>query len=173
MKYAQLKKRDVANGPGVRVSLFVSGGTHHCKGCFNPETWDFDYGDIFDEKIQDEIISLMEPSYIRGLTVLGGEPMEKPNQKALLPFIEKVRERYPEKDIWFYTGYTFETDFSGNGRAVCEETDKLLSLIDVLVDGEFIEEKKNLRLHFRGSENQRIIDVKQSLLSGKTVLMDI
>ena len=173
MKYAQLKKRDVANGPGVRVSLFVSGCTHHCKGCFNPETWDFDYGDIFDEKIQDEIISLMEPSYIRGLTVLGGEPMEKPNQKALLPFIAKVRERYPEKDIWFYTGYTFETDFSGNGRAVCEETDKLLSLIDVLVDGEFIEEKKNLRLHFRGSENQRIIDVKQSLLSGKTVLMDI
>ena len=173
MKYAQLKKRDVANGPGVRVSLFVSGCTHHCKGCFNPETWDFDYGDIFDEKIQDEIISLMEPSYIRGLTVLGGEPMEKPNQKALLPFIEKVRERYPEKDIWFYTGYTFETDFFGNGRAVCEETDKLLSLIDVLVDGEFIEEKKNLRLHFRGSENQRIIDVKQSLLSGKTVLMDI
>ena len=173
MKYAQLKKRDVANGPGVRVSLFVSGCTHHCKGCFNPETWDFDYGDIFDEKIQDEIISLMEPSYIRGLTVLGGEPMEKPNQKALLPFIEKVRERYPEKDIWFYTGYTFETDFSGNGTAVCEETDKLLSLIDVLVDGEFIEEKKNLRLHFRGSENQRIIDVKQSLLSGKTVLMDI
>ncbi len=173
MKYAQLKKRDVANGPGVRVSLFVSGCTHHCKGCFNPETWDFDYGDIFDEKIQDEIVSLIEPSYIRGLTVLGGEPMEKPNQKALLPFIEKVRERYPEKDIWFYTGYTFETDFSGNGRAVCEETDKLLSLIDVLVDGEFIEEKKNLRLHFRGSENQRIIDVKQSLLSGKTVLMDI
>ena len=99
--------------------------------------------------------------------------MEKPNQKALLPFIEKVRERYPEKDIWFYTGYTFETDFSGNGRAVCEQTDKLLSLIDVLVDGEFIEEKKNLRLHFRGSENQRIIDVKQSLLSGKTVLMNI
>ncbi|MDO5148638.1 MAG: anaerobic ribonucleoside-triphosphate reductase activating protein [Oscillospiraceae bacterium] len=173
MKYAQLKKRDVANGPGVRVSLFVSGCTHHCKGCFNPETWDFDYGNIFDEKIQDEIISLMEPSYIRGLTVLGGEPMEKPNQKALLPFIEKVREKYPEKDIWFYTGYTFETDFSGNGRAVCEKTDKLLSLIDVLVDGEFIEEKKNLRLHFRGSENQRIIDVKQSLLSGKTVLMDI
>lgn len=173
MKYAQLKKRDVANGPGVRVSLFVSGCTHHCKGCFNPETWDFDYGNIFDEKIQDEIISLMEPSYIRGLTVLGGEPMEKPNQKALLPFIEKVREKYPEKDIWFYTGYTFETDFSGNGRAVCGKTDKLLSLIDVLVDGEFIEEKKNLRLHFRGSENQRIIDVKQSLLSGKTVLMDI
>lgn len=173
MKYAQLKKRDVANGPGVRVSLFVSGCTHHCKGCFNPETWDFDYGNIFDEKIQDEIISLMEPSYIRGLTVLGGEPMEKPNQKALLPFIEKVREKYPEKDIWFYTGYTFETDFTGNGRAVCEKTDKLLSLIDVLVDGEFIEEKKNLRLHFRGSENQRIIDVKQSLLSGKTVLMDI
>lgn len=173
MKYAQLKKRDVANGPGVRVSLFVSGCTHHCKGCFNPETWDFDYGNIFDEKIQDEIISLMEPSYIRGLTVLGGEPMEKPNQKALLPFIEKVREQYPEKDIWFYTGYTFETDFTGNGRAVCEKTDKLLSLIDVLVDGEFIEEKKNLRLHFRGSENQRIIDVKQSLLSGKTVLMDI
>ena len=173
MKYAQLKKRDVANGPGVRVSLFVSGCTHHCKGCFNPETWDFDYGNIFDEKIQDEIISLMEPSYIRGLTVLGGEPMEKPNQKALLPFIEKVREKYPEKDIWFYTGYTFETDFTGNGRAVCEETVKIISLIDVLVDGEFIEEKKNLRLHFRGSENQRIIDVKQSLLSGKTVLMDI
>ena len=173
MNYAMLKKRDVADGIGVRVSLFVSGCTHHCKGCFNEETWDFNYGSPFDESGEKEIMEALAPGYIRGLTVLGGEPMEKVNQRALLPFIKKVRETYPQKDIWFYSGYTFDTELTGEGRAVCEVTAELLSYIDVLVDGEFIEEQKNLRLRFRGSENQRIIDVKASLSSGKTVLYEL
>lgn len=173
MNYAELKKRDIANGTGVRVSLFVSGCTHHCRGCFNPETWDFDYGRIFDSECEEEIISFLAPDYIRGLSVLGGEPMETCNQAALLPFIRRVKETYPEKDIWVYTGYTFETDLNNSGPAVCEATAELLSYIDVLVDGEFEEDKKNLRLRFRGSENQRIIDVKSTLSSGETVLMKL
>ena len=173
MNYATLKKRDVANGVGVRVSLFVSGCTHHCKGCFNEETWDFNFGEVFDKTVEDRIISFLAPDYIRGLTVLGGEPMEKVNQRALLPFIKRVRETYPDKDIWFYSGYVFDTELTGEGRAVCEVTEELLSYIDVLVDGEFIEEQKNLRLRFRGSENQRIIDVRASLSSGKTVLYEL
>lgn len=173
MNYAQLKKRDIANGTGVRVSLFVSGCTHHCNGCFNPETWDFKYGQPFEKECEDEVMAFLEPSYIRGLTVLGGEPMEPANQTALLPFIKKVKERYPEKDIWFYTGYTFESDLQNDGRAVCDATFELLSYIDVLVDGEFEIDKKNFRLRFRGSENQRIIDLKRSLSSGETVLKEI
>ena len=173
MNYATLKKRDVANGVGVRVSLFVSGCTHHCKGCFNEETWDFNFGEVFDKTVEDRIISFLAPDYIRGLTVLGGEPMEKVNQRALLPFIKRVQETYPDKDIWFYSGYVFDTELTGEGRAVCEVTEELLSYIDVLVDGEFIEEQKNLRLRFRGSENQRIIDVRASLSSGKTVLYEL
>ncbi len=173
MNYATLKKRDVANGVGVRVSLFVSGCTHRCKGCFNEETWDFNFGEVFDKTVEDRIISFLAPDYIRGLTVLGGEPMEKVNQRALLPFIKRVLETYPDKDIWFYSGYVFDTELTGEGRAVCEVTEELLSYIDVLVDGEFIEEQKNLRLRFRGSENQRIIDVRASLSSGKTVLYEL
>ncbi|MCQ2464473.1 MAG: anaerobic ribonucleoside-triphosphate reductase activating protein [Oscillospiraceae bacterium] len=173
MNYAAVKRRDVANGTGVRVSLFVSGCTHHCRGCFNPETWDFEYGSLFDENAENEIISYLEPEYIRGISVLGGEPMEPENQKALLPFIRRIKEIYPEKDVWLYTGYLFDTELTGNGRAVCEATAEILSMTDVLVDGEFEEDKRNLRLRFRGSENQRIIDVRASLSSGRTVLMDL
>lgn len=170
MNYAEIKRRDVANGTGVRVSLFVSGCTHHCKGCFNSETWDFDFGQKFDSEAQDRIIEYLEPSYIRGFSLLGGEPMEKVNQKEILPLLRRIKSIYPEKDIWCYTGYTLETDLTGEGRAVCEETAEILSLTDVLVDGEFVEEQKNLRLRFRGSENQRIIDMKQTLLTGETVM---
>lgn len=170
MNYAEIKRRDVANGTGVRVSLFVSGCTHHCKGCFNGETWDFDFGQKFDSEAQDRIIEYLEPSYIRGFSLLGGEPMEKVNQKEILPLLRRIKSIYPEKDIWCYTGYTLETDLTGEGRAVCEETAEILSLTDVLVDGEFVEEQKNLRLRFRGSENQRIIDMKQTLLTGETVM---
>lgn len=173
MNYAELKKRDIANGSGVRVSLFVSGCTHHCPGCFNPETWDFEYGRKFDGKCEEEIISFLAPSYIRGLSVLGGEPMEPANQTALLPFIRRVKETYPEKDIWFYTGYTLETDLYPGGRAVCDATAELLSYIDVLVDGEFEEDKKNLRLQFRGSENQRIINLRRSLSAGETIIKEL
>lgn len=173
MNYSVIKKTDVANGNGVRVSLFVSGCTHHCKGCFNPETWDFDFGQLFDEAAERCIIDSLKPVYIKGLSILGGEPMEPVNQKALLPFIRKVKNIYPEKSIWLYTGYTLETDLLSESRAKCEFTDELLSYIDVLVDGEFIEEKKNLRLSFRGSENQRLIDVKKTLSEGSTVLFDM
>ncbi|MBE6852026.1 MAG: anaerobic ribonucleoside-triphosphate reductase activating protein [Ruminococcus sp.] len=172
MNYAKLKPYDIANGTGVRVSLFVSGCTHHCKGCFNPETWDFDYGEEFGKKCEDEIIKLLLPDYIRGLSLLGGEPMEPSNQKALLPFIRRLKKRFPHKDIWCYTGYTLETELL-SGRARCGETEELLSYIDVLVDGEYIENQKNLRLAFRGSENQRLIDMKKTLALHKTILLDL
>lgn len=172
MNYGEIKKTDIANGLGVRVSLFVSGCPHHCKGCFNSETWDFDYGKPFDERVQEDIINLLSPSYINGLTVLGGEPMVPANQRELLPFLKKVRKTYPDKDIWCYSGYVFEDEIL-KGSANIPETSEFLSLLDVLVDGRFIEEKKNITLKFRGSENQRIIDVKESLKQGRTILMNI
>ena len=170
MNYGEIKKVDIANGEGVRVTLFVSGCRHHCKGCFNADTWDFNYGKPFTEETEQIILDSLSPSYIKGLTLLGGEPLEPENQKALLPFLKKVREQYPNKDIWCYTGFTFEDDLLKCSRAKIEETDEFLSLIDVLVDGKFIEELKNISLRFRGSSNQRIIDVKASLKSGKTIL---
>ena len=169
MNYADIKRIDVANGPGVRVSLFVSGCTHHCKECFNPETWDFGYGKLFDEKAEDEIIQYLKPNYIKGLTLLGGDPMEKVNQEALIPLLEKVKKEYPDKSIWCYTGYDFENDIKENMLENCEVTKKL-SYIDVLVDGEFKLELKDLNLVFRGSSNQRIIMVKESLESGNIIL---
>lgn len=172
MNYGNIKKNDIANGIGVRTSLFVSGCTHHCKGCFNPETWDFCYGEKFTKETEDEIINSLKPDFIRGLTVLGGEPFEKENQKALLPFIKRVKEELPQKDIWFFSGYLFE-ELSGkikNERCRTNHTDELLSLIDVLVDGEFIEEKKNISLRFRGSENQRLIDMRKTLKRGEIIL---
>lgn len=162
MNYATVKKTDVANGPGVRVSLFVSGCTHHCKGCFNREAWDFGYGKPYTEQVEEEILNALAPDYIRGLSVLGGEPFEEANRPAVLSLLLKVKERYPEKDIWCYSGYDYEKDmlrWIAEGR---EEVDRMLSCIDVLVDGEFVEELKNLRLPFRGSENQRLIDVTAS-----------
>lgn len=170
MNYAAVKKTDTANGPGVRVSLFVSGCTHHCKGCFNSETWDFNYGMPYTEETENEIIDALSPAYIRGLSLLGGEPLEPANRTVLLGLLKRVRSLYPHKDIWCYTGYDFEKDlleWMEEGRTDVEE---LLSLIDVLVDGEFVEEKKNLRLAFRGSENQRLLDVPASLKARQAIV---
>ena len=171
MNYAAIKKTDVANGPGVRVSLFVSGCTHYCKGCFNSEAWDFAYGQPFTGDTAEEILDALAPSYIRGFSVLGGEPLEPANRDTVWELLQKVKETYPEKTIWLYTGYEYEKDLR-RWEAEGEQTvTGILSLIDVLVDGEFVEEKKNLRLSFRGSENQRLIDVKKTREQGQTVLL--
>lgn len=170
MNYCQIKKHDIADGPGVRVSLFVSGCTHHCKGCFQPETWDFEYGELFSEETQNEIIEALKPDYIKGLTLLGGEPFEPENQKELLPFLKKIKKIYPKKDIWCYTGYLMDEELLKKSRARCEYTDEMLSLIDVLVDGEFVLKKRNLMLKFKGSENQRIIDVQKSLKEKEIII---
>lgn len=172
MNYATIKKYDVANGPGVRVSLFVSGCTHHCKGCFNPETWDFSYGQPFDSDVVNEILEALQPDYIRGFTVLGGEPFEYVNQLGVLPLLKEMKTRYPGKDIWCYTGYDFEKDLLGDMAKQYSETYEMLSLLDILVDGEFVEAKKDLALRFRGSSNQRIIMVPESLEQNRVVLWD-
>lgn len=172
MNYAAIKKTDTANGPGVRVSLFVSGCTHHCKGCFNSETWDFNYGMPYTEDIQKELLEALKPSYIRGISILGGEPMEPANRVVVLELLKKVRSVYPEKDVWCYTGYDFEKDLLSWVQNGMRDVEELLSMIDVLVDGEFVEEKKNLRLAFRGSENQRLLNVPASLKKGVAVLQN-
>lgn len=172
MYYGEIKKCDIANGEGVRVSLFVSGCTHHCPGCFNEATWDFHYGKEFTEETEKELLDALEPSYINGLSLLGGEPFEPENQKALVPFLRKVKERYPEKNIWCYSGYLYDSQLLSESRARCEYTDEMLSMIDVLVDGRFVESLKDITLVFRGSSNQRIIDVKKSLESGDVVLWE-
>lgn len=172
MKYATIKEIDVANGPGIRVSLFVSGCTHHCKGCFNPETWNFNYGDDFTPEVEDRILEAMKPAYIKGFSLLGGEPFEPQNQEALLPFLRRVKAAYPNKTIWCYSGYDFEKDMLTGNLGPWEVTHEMLTLIDVLVDGEFVLEKKNPNLRFRGSENQRVIRVADSLNSDTVVLWD-
>lgn len=172
MYYGEIKKADIANGVGVRVSLFVSGCNHRCKGCFNEMTWDFTYGQPFTEETEREILEALQPDYISGLTLLGGEPLEHSNQVALLPLLEKVKELYPNKTIWCYTGFLFERDILCRMCKEWTETAKMLSFLDVLVDGPFIEAKKNISLPFRGSENQRLIDIKKSLSSGQTVLWE-
>ncbi|MBQ4057903.1 MAG: anaerobic ribonucleoside-triphosphate reductase activating protein [Lachnospiraceae bacterium] len=172
MNYATIKKYDVANGPGVRVSLFVSGCTHHCPGCFNKETWDFNYGSPFDSDVMNEVIKALEPSYIRGFTLLGGEPFEYSNQQGVLPLLREIKNRFPHKDIWCFTGYDFEKDILGNMVNKWPETNEMLFYIDVLVDGEFVESLKNLSLRFRGSSNQRLIQVQESLASNSVVLWD-
>lgn len=159
MNYGNIKECDIADGPGVRVSLFVSGCRHHCKGCFNKETWDFGYGKPYTKETEDEIIRLLAPSYIQGLTLLGGEPFEPENQEELAGLLKRVRETYPDKDIWCYTGYLYDVDLSKGGKVYTEVTEEMLSYIDVLVDGEFIEEEKDVTLVFRGSRNQRIIEL--------------
>ena len=143
----------------MRNVLFVSGCTHHCKGCFQPQTWDFNYGDEWTKETEDEFLDACEPSYIEGVTFLGGEPMEEVNQKSLYPLARRFKERFPHKTIWCYTGYTLEKDLlSSDGKAHFENTDEFLDLIDILVDGEFILEKKDIMLQFRGSSNQRILE---------------
>lgn len=168
MRYGAIKKRDIANGIGVRVVLFVSGCTHHCKGCFQPETWSFDYGQDYTKATEDEIIEALRPSFIDGLTLLGGEPFEPQNQAELIKLLRRVRTELPGKTIWAFSGYTFE-ELTGESRARCQVTDEMLSMVDVLVDGEFVEEKRNISLQFRGSENQRLIDVPSTLANGQIV----
>lgn len=169
MYYAEIKNYDIANGPGVRVSLFVSGCTHHCEGCFNEVTWDFNYGNPFDESVEERILAYLEPDYIAGLTLLGGEPLEQANRQALLPFLRTVKKKYPKKDIWCYTGYRFEDDILEKFCRQWDEMREFLSYVDVLVDGKFVLEQKDISLQFRGSANQRIILVQESLRSNKTV----
>ena len=170
MNYSAIKKCDVANGPGVRVSLFVSGCTHHCKGCFNAETWDFKFGEEFTKVQEDEIIEYLKPDYIKGFSLLGGEPFEPANQKVLVGLLKRIKETDPKKTVWCYTGYLFDQDLIPGGKVYCEVTDEMLSMIDVLVDGEFVQDLYDISLKFRGSSNQRIIDVKKSLESGAVVL---
>lgn len=172
MNYATIKWRDIANGPGIRVSLFVSGCRHHCKGCFNPETWDFGYGAPYTLEIQTQILSGMEKSYIRGLTLLGGEPFEPENQPVMLELTNAVRAKFPEKTIWCYSGYTLEKDILSGKLGDAAVTMALLENLDVLVDGEFHLEEKDPSLRFRGSRNQRLLDVRQTLKTGKAVLWD-
>ena len=172
MNYATIKWADVANGPGVRVSLFVSGCTHRCPGCFNGEAQDFAYGQPFTQAEEDKIVAALAPTHIKGLSLLGGEPFEPDNQRALLPLLRRVKEKYPEKEIWCYSGYTLEDELWRDSRARCEATDEILSLIDVLVDGPFVEARKDLNLRFRGSANQRILNVPASIQAGAPVLWD-
>ncbi len=169
MHYATIKWYDIANGEGVRISLFVSGCTHRCKNCFNQVAWDFSYGQPFDEEIQDKIVKELGSSYIAGLSLLGGEPFEPQNQVALLPFVRRVRETYPNKSIWCYTGFVLDEkkgELQEKSKNVVQ-TKELLSLIDVLVDGAYIEELKDIRLKFRGSSNQRVLDLKRTLADGE------
>lgn len=174
MNYAKIKKCDVANGPGVRVSLFVSGCNHHCKNCFNQEAWDFNYGNNFTDEQENEIIEDLKPSYITGLSLLGGEPFEKTNQEGLVPLIKKVKQAYPDKKIWCYTGFSFDKQIIGQmiDSENRETTKEMLNNIDYIVDGKFVEELKNPKLKFRGSSNQRIIDVKKSLEQKEVVLWE-
>lgn len=168
MRYGAIKKRDIANGIGVRVVLFVSGCTHHCKGCFQPETWNFEYGQDYTQTTEDELIEALRPNFIDGLTLLGGEPFEPQNQEVLIRLLRRIRKELPTKTVWAFSGYTFE-ELTGESRAHCNVTDEMLSMVDVLVDGEFVEEKRNISLQFRGSENQRLIDVPKTLASGQIV----
>ena len=172
MYYGEIKKCDIANGEGVRVSLFVSGCTHHCPGCFNQDTWDFDYGKEYTQETEEEILNALAPDYINGLSLLGGEPFEPQNQAVLVELLRKVKERYPRKNIWCYSGYLFDKELLSESRARCEYTDEMLSMLDVLVDGRFVETPKDIRLVFRGSSNQRVIDVQKSLEAGEIVLWE-
>ena len=170
MHYGEIKNCDIANGVGVRVSLFVSGCTNHCEGCFQPETWDFNYGNDFTEETENQILEMLAPDYICGLTVLGGEPFEPENQRVLVDFLRKVRRKYPEKSIWCFTGFTLEMLDTEGTHCHCEATEEMLSLIDVLVDGRFDKNKKNISLRFRGSENQRLIDLNLTRECGTLTL---
>lgn len=161
MHYGNIKECDIADGPGVRVSLFVSGCRHHCKGCFNSETWDFQYGKPYTKETEEEIIRLLEPGFIQGFTLLGGEPFEPENQVELVKLLKRIRETYPKKDIWCYSGYLYDVDMIPGGKVYTEVTEEMLSYIDVLVDGKFVEELKDTTLVFRGSSNQRILHLKE------------
>lgn len=170
MNYGEIKNCDIANGVGVRVTLFVSGCTNHCEGCFQPQTWDFAYGRPFTRETEDYILDLLQPDYIHGLTLLGGEPFEPENQRALLPFLKRLRETCPGKSIWAFSGFTLEQMQQEGSHPRCEVTDEMLSMLDVLVDGRFVLAEKDLRLCFRGSRNQRVLDLPATLKSGEICL---
>lgn len=172
MNYADIKQYDVANGPGVRVSVFVSGCTRGCEGCFNKVAWDFNYGTPFTEQTIEDIITYMAPSYVRGITLLGGEPFEHSNQIGLLPLLRRIKKVYPTKDIWCFSGYLFDEDILGRMVKEWDETEEFLSYLDVLVDGRFVEKLKNVNLRFKGSSNQRTISVQESLKKGEIVLYE-
>lgn len=171
MNYGAIKKCDIANGVGVRTVLFVSGCTHHCKGCFQPKTWNFDYGERYTKETEDEIIESLRPDYVDGITLLGGEPFEPENQRELVKLLRRIKKELPQKTVWSFSGFTYE-ELTGDSRAVCEVTNEMLSMLDVLVDGEFVEAKRNISLRFRGSENQRLIDMNKTRKEGKIVLWD-
>ena len=173
MNYATVKYFDIANGLGIRTSLFVSGCTHRCKNCFNSEAWDFNYGQPFDDTIQQQIINSLKNPFNDGLSLLGGEPFEPSNQKALLAFLKRAKAEVKDLNVWCYTGYLFDEELLKDSRAKTEDTIEMLKLIDVLVDGKFVEELKNLNLRFKGSSNQRIIDVKKSLEENKVILYEL
>ncbi|MBO5567775.1 MAG: anaerobic ribonucleoside-triphosphate reductase activating protein [Clostridia bacterium] len=170
MHYGTIKNFDVADGPGCRVSLFVSGCRNHCPGCFNRETWDFCFGQEYTEETEQMILQALAPDHIQGLSLLGGDPFEPENQRELVRLLHRVRTAFPKKDIWAYTGYTLEKLQGAEGHPRCEVTDEMLSMIDILVDGPFVEARKNISLRFRGSENQRIIDLPNTLKSGEIVI---
>ena len=170
MNYANIKYYDIANGPGVRTSVFVSGCRHHCPGCFNAVAWDFDYGQPFDKTVRNEVFASCQPDYIAGLSLLGGEPFEPQNQKAIVELLRQIKGAMPDKSIWAFSGYLFDRDILSGRLGDWDVTQEYLSYLDVLVDGPFVEEKKNLSLRFRGSENQRLIDVPASLAAGQVVL---
>ena len=172
MYYGEIKNCDIANGSGVRVTLFVSGCTNHCEGCFQPQTWNFGYGEPFTPEIEDKLIEMLSPSYIDGLTLLGGEPFEPENQRALLPFVKRVKKEYPDKDIWVFSGFTYEELTKDGTHCHIKCTDELLGLADVLVDGKFVLTLKNIALKFRGSSNQRIIDLRRTRELGKIILWE-
>ena len=173
MHYGELKKCDIANGIGVRVTLFVSGCTNHCPDCFQPQTWDFDYGKVFTDETKAEIFAELDKSYVNGLTVLGGEPFEPRNQRELLPLLGEVREKYPDKTVWCFTGFRLEDELLREGSYPrCEVTDGMLACIDVLVDGRFVKELKDISLQFRGSRNQRVIDMNSTRETGTVTLWD-
>ena len=169
MNYASIKDCDIANGPGIRVSLFVSGCTHHCKGCFNKEAWDFDYGEPFTQSTIDQILQMLKPNYIKGITLLGGEPFEPQNQGPIVELLRQIKMQFPEKSIWAFSGYLFDRDILSGKLGDWVITKEYLSYLDVLVDGPFVEAKKDLMLRFRGSSNQRLIDVQKSLAEGKII----
>ncbi len=172
MNYGEIKNCDIANGEGVRVTLFVSGCTNRCPGCFQPQTWDFSYGEPFTAETEEKILSMLAPEYINGLTLLGGDPFEPQNQRDLVPFVKRVRETYPRKNVWAFTGFTLEELHREGSHPRCEVTDELLGMIDILVDGRFVEALKDIRLRFRGSSNQRIIDMNRTREVGEIILWD-
>ena len=174
MYYGEIKKFDIANGYGVRTTLFVSGCTNRCPGCFQPQTWDFEFGKPFTKAEEDDIIESLRPYYVNGLTLLGGEPFEPENQRALVPFMRRVKEQFPDKNIWCFTGFTLDGELLRDGsHPRCEVTDEMLSMIDVLVDGRFVLDLKDIALRFRGSSNQRLIDLKATLSAGEIIPWDV